>query len=127
MKEYFYLLGGAMFHQRDYSQLKSRLSGDCPKIWLQVFPILLIILTLPSCNKINNNPFFQKTHSIKEILESPGKYHGKTVTIKGKVTESLIALEVGYFVVSDGTESIAVIPSKTFPKVGEEVKIKGTV
>ena len=34
---------------------------------------------------------------------------------------------MGYFVISDGTESIAVIPSKTFPKVGEEVKIKGTV
>ncbi len=49
------------------------------------------------------------------------------VNVKGKVTESLIALEVGYFVISDGTESIAVIPSKTFPKVGEEVKIKGTV
>ena len=29
--------------------------------------------------------------------------------------------------ISDGTDSIVVIPSKTFPKVGEGVKIKGTV
>jgi len=43
------------------------------------------------------------------------------------VTESFIALEVGYFVISDGTESIVIIPSKTFPKVGEEVRIKGKV
>ncbi|MBI4838955.1 MAG: hypothetical protein HY806_07435 [Nitrospirae bacterium] len=34
---------------------------------------------------------------------------------------------MGYFVISDDTDSITVIPSKTFPKVGEEVKIKGTV
>ncbi|MFA4827825.1 MAG: hypothetical protein WC855_10915 [Thermodesulfovibrionales bacterium] len=34
---------------------------------------------------------------------------------------------MGYFVVDDTTETIAVIPSKTFPKVGEEVKIKGKV
>ena len=106
---------------RRYNQLKG---SYCLKIWLEKFPVLLITLIFLSCN---NNPFFLRNHSIKEILETPGKYHGKTVTIKGKVTESFIALEVGYFVISDGTESITVIPSKTFPKVGEEVKIKGTV
>jgi hypothetical protein len=36
-------------------------------------------------------------------------------------------LGVGYFAVSDGTETIVVIPAKTYPKVGEEVKIRGMV
>ena len=70
---------------------------------------------------------FGRTEKISEILASPSKYSEKKVTVKGKVTESIIAFGVGYFVVSDGTDSIAVIPSKTFPKVGEEVKIKGMV
>lgn len=47
--------------------------------------------------------------------------------VDGKVTESFIALGMGYFVVDDGTGIIAVIPSKTYPKIGEEIKIKGIV
>lgn len=105
-------------------QLKRIILCASPKKWGVEIPVLIIILTLfTSCN---NNPF-QRTDTIKGILESPGKFHGKTVTLKGKVTESFIALEVGYFMISDGTDSIVIIPSKTFPKVGEEVKIKGTV
>jgi len=86
--------------------------------------IFVFIILISSCNK---NPLFSSTESISKILESPSKFQDKIVTVKGKVTESIIAFGIGYFVVSDGTSSIAIIPSKTFPKVGEEVKIKGTV
>jgi hypothetical protein len=74
-----------------------------------------------------DNGMFAMTTKISDILASPSKYNEKTVTIKGKVAESLIVLNTGYFVLSDGTESIIVVPSKTFPRVGEEVKVSGQV
>ena len=88
-------------------------------LWFFVFMILI-----SSCDR---NPLFSSTQSISKVLESPSKYQDKIVAVKGKVTESIIAFGVGYFVLSDGTSSIAVIPSKTFPKVGEEIKIRGKV
>jgi ABC-type hemin transport system substrate-binding protein len=89
------------------------------QLWFFVFVILI-----SSCNK---NPLFSSTESISKIVESPSKYQDKIVTVKGKVTESIIAFGIGYFVLYDETSSIAIIPSKTFPKVGEEVQIKGKV
>jgi ABC-type hemin transport system substrate-binding protein len=87
--------------------------------WFFIFMVLI-----SSCDK---NPLFSSTESISKILESPSKYHDKVVSVKGKVTESIVAFGVGYFVLSDRTSSIVIIPSKTFPKVGEEVYIKGSV
>lgn len=93
-----------------------------PLMILSWFFVLMVLIF--SCDK---NPLFSSTESIPKILESPSKYQDKIVTVKGKVTESIIAFGIGYFVLSDGISSIAIIPSKTFPKVGEEVRIKGRV
>ena len=100
---------------------KVKKNHDALRISLGFFVLVILV---SSCDK---NPLFSSTESISKILESPSKYHNKVVTIKGKVTESILAFGVGYFVLSDGTTSIAVIPSKTFPKVGEEVQIRGSV
>lgn len=89
--------------------------------------LFLFVISNLACNNASFNFPFNRTEKISDILASPSKYSGKLVTVKGKVTDSFIALEVGYFLISDGTDSIVVIPSKTFPKVGEGVKIKGTV
>lgn len=82
--------------------------------------LLLIVL---SCT---NNPL-SGTTKISDILASPSKYSDQFVHVKGKVTESLIFFGQGYFMVADGTGAIAVVPSKTYPKTGEEVTIKGQV
>ncbi len=68
-----------------------------------------------------------RTEKISHILSSPSKYSGKVVTVSGKVTEAITVFGIGYFILADETGSITVIPSKTFPKVGEKVKIRGTV
>jgi len=73
-----------------------------------------------------NSPFSGAT-KITDILASPSKYSEESVRVKGKVTESFIVFGQGYFMLADGTGAIAVIPSKTFPKTGEEVTIKGIV
>lgn len=64
---------------------------------------------------------------ISDILASPSKYTDAIVRVKGKVTESLVFFGQGYFVIADGTGVIAVVPSKTYPKTGEEVNIIGHV
>ena len=84
---------------------------------------VVVLLTL-TCEK---NSFLPSTEPISKILESPSKYHNKIEIVKGMVTESILALGVGYFIVSDRNATIPIIPLKTFPKVGEEVKIKRTV
>lgn len=89
--------------------------------------LFLFVISNLACNSTSFNFPFNRPEKISDILSSPSKYSGKLVNVKGKVTESFIALEIGYFVLSDGTDSIVVIPSKTFPRVGEEVKIKGKV
>ena len=88
------------------------------KIMVCLFMILLAF-TVISCSVESEN--------ISDILSSASNYNDKLVTVKGKVTESFILFEAGYFVVSNETGAIPVIPSKTFPKVGEEVDIRGTV
>jgi hypothetical protein len=87
----------------------------------------LYVISSISCSNTSSNFPFNRIEKISDILSSPSKYSGKSVNVKGKVIESFIALEVGYFVISDGTDSIVIIPSKTFPKFGEEVQIKGKV
>jgi|GEM_PF-2765934 len=98
-----------------------------PYRYMLCLSLSLYVISNLACNSASFNFPFNKTDKISDILSSPSRYNGKLVNVKGKVTESLIALETGYFVISDGTDSIVIIPSKTFPKVGEEVKIKGTV
>ena len=83
---------------------------------------IIPVLVLASCTNL-----FLGTVQISDIVASPAKYDDKMVQITGKVTESLIVLKTGYFVISDGKGSIGVIPSKTFPKVGEEVTVEGKV
>lgn len=89
---------------------------------LVIFTLLLLSITL-SCS---NNPF-SGTTNITDILASPSKYSDSVVRVKGKVTESFILFGQGYFMLADGTGVIAVVPSKTYPKTGEEVTIRGQV
>ena len=90
----------------------------------KLFTITLVLLSmLLSCT---NNPL-SGTTKITDILASPSKYADGLVRVKGKVTESFIVFGQGYFMIADGTGAIAVVPSKTYPKTGEEVTIKGQV
>jgi hypothetical protein len=67
------------------------------------------------------------TTKVTDILASPSKYADGVVRVSGKVTESFIFFGQGYFMLSDGTGAIAIVPAKTYPKVGEDVTIKGQV
>jgi len=88
--------------------------------------IILTLLLLSIALSCTDGPL-SRTTKITDILTSPSKYGDSLVRVKGKVTESFIVFGQGYFVIADETGTIAVVPSKTFPKTGEEVTIKGQV
>ena len=87
---------------------------------------VIIIISLTIFLSCTNNPF-SVTTKISDILASPSKYSDTLICVKGRVTESLVFFGQGYFVIADGTGVIAVVPSKTYPKTGEDVTIKGHV
>lgn len=92
----------------------------------KLFFITLTLISLSIVLSCTNGPLSGST-KITDILASPSKYADGSVRIKGKVTESFIFFGQGYFMVADGTGAIAVVPSKTFPKTGEDVTIRGQV
>ncbi|MFA6460985.1 MAG: hypothetical protein WCV90_01860 [Candidatus Woesearchaeota archaeon] len=82
---------------------------------LFILPIVLVALLLVGCS----------TLTIKEAKTE--QYIGKTVTLSGKVDNSLkLGKLSGYTLKDDKGESISV-KSDTLPKEGTEVTVKGTV
>jgi hypothetical protein len=65
---------------------------------------------------------------IKELLDDPSRYAGKTVSIAGKVTSAAGVLGAGYYQVDDGTGKMNVV-TKTggVPREGAKVGVEGTL
>jgi hypothetical protein len=64
---------------------------------------------------------------IKDILDHPREYDGRTVVIAGEVKERTNLVVVKYFVVKDETGEITVITDRAVPNPGERVRVKGRV
>jgi len=67
------------------------------------------------------------TKSIKELLDDPGRYDGKTVRIAGEVKSSIGALGFGAYQVDDGTGTLAVVSESGSgaPRTGARVGVEG--
>ena len=67
------------------------------------------------------------TKSIKELLDDPSRFDGKTVRIVGNVRESIGALGVGAYQVDDGTGTLTVISKagNGTPRVGATIGVEG--
>jgi len=64
---------------------------------------------------------------IGDILNTPGSYEGKDVTVEGKVTASHNLMVVKYYEVDDGSGKITVVTQNALPREGEKVSVKGRV
>ncbi len=64
---------------------------------------------------------------IKKLLDDPGHYDGKTVSIAGEVKSSIGVLGYGAYEVDDGTGRIPVVVQSggSAPRVGAEVGVEG--
>jgi hypothetical protein len=67
------------------------------------------------------------TKPIRELLDDPSRFDGKTVRIAGEVKESIGALGVGVYQVDDGTGTLTVVSSagNGTPRVGAKIGVEG--
>ena len=94
--------------------------------------LTLLLLLCISCNnstrdKLENTVNEIVYDSIKEIVENPTDYEGKTVTIKGKVGASTNIQIVKYYYVTDEENEIMVFTKSAVPLDGVTVVVKGKV
>ena len=69
------------------------------------------------------------TTPIKELLDDPGRFDGKTVRIAGEVTEAVGVLGIGGYQVKDETGTLTVVVDeggRGTPRVGARVAVEGT-
>lgn len=69
------------------------------------------------------------TKTIKQLLDDPSRYDGKTVRIVGDVTSSAAVLGYGGYQVKDGTGTITVVlegGTSGAPRTGAKVGVEGT-
>jgi hypothetical protein len=63
---------------------------------------------------------------IRELLDDPSRYDGKTVRIRGEVQGSAGGLGVGAYEVKDKTGTLTVVSDKAEPpRTGAEIGVKG--
>ncbi len=63
---------------------------------------------------------------IKDLLDRPQEYDGKTVRVKGTVTQSIGVLGTGAYEINDGTGKIYVIAKgQGVPRQGAKTKAEG--
>lgn len=63
---------------------------------------------------------------IRDLLNDPSRYDGKTVRIEGKVKGSVGGLGIGAYEVADKTGTLTVVSEKADPpRSGTEIGVKG--
>ena len=67
------------------------------------------------------------TKPIKELLDDPSRFDGKTVRIAGEVKEAIGAQGIGVYQVNDGTGTLTVVSKagNGTPRVGATVGVQG--
>jgi hypothetical protein len=80
-------------------------------------PLLAALLVLGGCASVT---------PIRELLDDPSRYDGKTVRIEGEVKGSLGGLGIGAYEVRDKTGTLAVVSEKSDPpRTGAKIGVKG--
>jgi hypothetical protein len=64
---------------------------------------------------------------INRILSDPARYQNRSVTVEGRVTNVIGALNMGAYQVDDGTGKIFVLSNRGVPTKDARVKVDGTV
>lgn len=82
--------------------------------------LVVAALLVGSCSGLFPTP-------IGKIQASPREFHGKRVTVKGTVTESVNLLFVKYFMLRDESGEIPVVTERILPAKGETITAKGEV
>jgi hypothetical protein len=91
----------------------------------RTFRLALLWLVLPALVALAG---CKGTTPIKELIDDPSRFAGKTVHIAGTVTESIGVLTVGAYKLQDDTGTITVVSkSSGVPRTGAKVGVEGQV
>jgi hypothetical protein len=92
----------------------SRLRGTLARLRL---PLVLTVLLLAGCAGVT---------PIRELLDDPSRYDGKTVRVRGEVQGSIGGLGVGAYEIKDDTGTLAVVSEEREPpRSGANIGVKG--
>jgi hypothetical protein len=88
-----------------------------PALVRRLVPPLIVAMLLAGCAGVT---------PIRDLLNDPSRYDGKTVRIKGEVKGSLGALGVGAYEVTDKTGTLAVVSDQADPpRAGTDIGVTG--
>lgn len=68
-----------------------------------------------------------RTVAIKDIVDQPRDYADKQVAVEGEVSGAFSLFVIKYFTVKDATGEIGVVSEKPLPKIGQKIRVTGTV
>ena len=94
---------------------------NAPKI-LSLNLISIVLVSLSGCNywfSSHTNPF--------EITQIARKKSGSSIYIAGKVIRTIPLVNNGAYQIQDSTGIIWVLTTRTLPKVGENISVKGQI
>ena len=80
----------------------------------------VFLLALSACGRF-------LTTSIKDVLENPAAYEGKTVRLEGTVVDATNLLVVKFYHLEDSTGRIVVVARRAVPLRGARVAVSGIV
>jgi hypothetical protein len=84
---------------------------------IRVASLMAVVLALAGCAGVT---------PIRDLLNDPSEYDGKTVRIKGEVLGAVGGLGLGAYEVKDNTGRLTVISEQDSPpRTGAEVGVKG--
>jgi len=81
---------------------------------------LTLVAAVSGCSRFFATP-------VKDILDNPAAYEGKTVKVTGSVVDSANLLVVKFYHLEDETGKIIVVARKAVPQRGAKVTATGTV
>jgi hypothetical protein len=78
-------------------------------------PVLAALILLAGCGSVK----------IRQLVNNPSKYQGRTVRLAGEVTRSTGLIVAGVYEVDDGTGKINILSNKPVPRKGARVAVTG--
>jgi aspartyl/asparaginyl-tRNA synthetase len=80
----------------------------------------VLVAAVSACGRFFATP-------IRDILDNPSAYEGKTVKVSGTVVDSANLFVIKFYHLQDATGKIAVVARKAVPQRGASVTATGTV
>ncbi len=86
--------------------------------------VILVVVLATGCDRLGIG-----YTSIRDIAQKPSAYEGKTVKVRGEVSDVVQVPVAGlrYYTLRDGDAELFVVPSENVPAMGERTSVTGVV